>query len=341
MRRTVRFNICLAIAVGAVLCFGSLLLAGTTPEEVAKLKPMDFPRKPIELVVVYPAGGGMDVTARILAKHLEKYVGTKCIVVNKTGGGGMVGHTYLAKAASNDGYTLGVLANTILSDEILKAKGDWSYTDMEPMAFINFTPVAWVVKSDSKFGSMKLKEIVDYAKAHPNEVNTGVVKDITFEFVTRKVELAQGVEFNLIPFQGGAPGVVALLGGHIDLTNAFLGEFKSHLEAGSLKAVGVTSAMEYPYLKGVPTFNEVLGRDDIIFGAWRYVAIPKGAPPERVKFLEAAVQAALRDPELIEDYSKTGIDVGTRYLTGEEAKAELENLYNLDLKFYKEIGRIE
>jgi len=91
---------------------GLLLSAGlTTPAlaadpAVAKLKPKDFPNQPIEYTVVYPAGGGMDVTARLLAKYVEKVSGDKVLVNNRTGGGGMVGHTFLATQAKNDGYTV-------------------------------------------------------------------------------------------------------------------------------------------------------------------------------------------------------------------------------------------
>ena len=329
------------LAVFFLLLFYANLIAGDIPAELQKIKPEDFPRKPIELVVVYPAGGGMDVTARILAKHLEKYVGVKCIVVNKTGGAGMVGHAYLATAAKNDGYTIGVLANTILSDDLLRSKDAWSYKDLQPLAYLNFTPVTWIVNNNSDFKDYSLKQVIDYAKKNPNKLKIAIIKDIVFEFIVIKVELLTGAKFNKIPFQGGAPGITALLGNHVDIANAFIGEVKSHLEAGTVKPIGVAGPTEYPYLKGVPTFNDVLKTDGILFGAWRYVAVPKGMDIERKKFLEAAIQMTLRDPECIKDYDKTGIDVGTRYLTGAEAAEELDKLYELDKMLYKKIGKIK
>ena len=81
---------------------------GDAKAELAKLKPKDFPTGPIEYTVVYPAGGGMDVTARLLAKYVEKWSGDKIVVNNRTGGAGMVGHAYLATQAKPDGYTVGV-----------------------------------------------------------------------------------------------------------------------------------------------------------------------------------------------------------------------------------------
>jgi tripartite-type tricarboxylate transporter receptor subunit TctC len=317
---------------------GSLMAEGI-PNELAKLKPEDFPKKPIELMVMYPAGGGMDVTARVLAKHLPKYVGNKVIVVNKTGGGGMIGHTYLTTVAEPDGYTLGVLCDVILSNDLLRAEGKWSHTDMIPLAFINFTPITWIVRSDSDFGKMSLKEVIDWAKAHPDQLKISMMKDNFFEFLPLKVQLTTGAKFNMIPFQGGGPGVTALLGGHVDVAQGFLGEFKSHLEAGTVKAIGVSDKQHYVFLPDVPTFNEVLGVDDIMFGAYRWVAYPKGLSADRAKFLEAAIQMALRDPAVIEDYAKIGIDVGTRYLTGEETAAEVEEMYENYKSLFKAIGK--
>ena len=311
MGRFFRRTVALSGLLVLMICFSAgSVLAADIPDALKKLKPKDFPQKPIELMVMYPAGGGMDVTARILAKHLDKYVGTKVIVVNKTGGGGMVGHTYLTTAAKPDGYTLGVLCDVILSNDLLRAQGKWSYTHMVPLAFINFTPITWIVQSESKFGKMSQKEILDYAKANPGELKVSMMKDNFFEFLPLKLQLTTGAKLNMIPFQGGAPGVTALLGGHVDVAQAFLGEFKSHLEAGKVKAVGVSAKERYVFLPEIPTFNETLGVKDIMFGAYRWITYPKGLSPDRAAFLEAAIQMALRDPAVIEDYAKAGIDVG-------------------------------
>ena len=98
--------------------------------ELARVKPKDFPTAPIEYTVVYPPGGGMDVTARLLAKHVEKWSGDRIIVNNRTGGAGMVGHAYLATQAKPDGYTVGVIANLMWGDAMLRAQNRWAYTDL-------------------------------------------------------------------------------------------------------------------------------------------------------------------------------------------------------------------
>jgi tripartite-type tricarboxylate transporter receptor subunit TctC len=314
--------------------------AGDIPEQLQKLKPADFPRKPLELVVVYPAGGGMDVTARVLAKHLPKYVGTKCLVVNKTGANGLIGHAYLAQTAPKDGYTVGVVANTMIYDDLLRAEGKWSYTDLRPLAYITFTPITWIVKTDSKFGNFTLKELVDYAKQNPGEIKAAMTAASFFEYLISKVEMTTGAKFTMVPFQGGAPGVTALLGGHVDFTGAFLGEFKSHLEAGTVKPLATSGIDRFVYLPDVPTFNEALGVNDIFFGVYRYVAVPKGTPEDRAVFLEAAVQAALRDPEVIKDFEATGVAI-SKYLDGPATGKELEQQYDMIKQVLTALGKLK
>ena len=125
-----------AVALFAVLVF---LVVGPAAAQgdLAKLKPKDFPTQPVEFIVVYPAGGGMDVTARLLAKYVEKVSGDRILVNNRTGGAGMIGHSYLATQAKPDGYTVGVLANLVWGDAMLRAQGRWSLNDLEPIGYLN------------------------------------------------------------------------------------------------------------------------------------------------------------------------------------------------------------
>lgn len=314
--------------------------AGGMPPALKKLKPKDFPRKPIELMVAYPAGGGMDVTARVLAKYLPKYVGTKVIVVNKTGAAGLIGHAYLAEAAKNDGYTVGIVSNFLLLDGLLRSEGKWSYKGLTPLAYITFTPLNWIVKTGSKFGNYTIKQLVDYAKKNPEQIKVAVIPDSNMEFLVDKVEMSTGAKFNIVPFQGGEPGITALLGGHVDVAVGFLGEFKSLMEAGKVKPVASAGPERYVYLPHTPTFNEVLGVNDIVFGVYRYVAVPKGTPKDREAFLEAAFQAALRDPALIADYKKIGISI-TKHMSGAATSAELDQQDKTAKQVLTAIGKLK
>ena len=139
------------------------LRAADIPETLKQLKPKDFPKKPIELILAYPAGGAMDLTARMLGKHLEKYIGTQVVVINKVGGQGLVCHIYASTSSSKDGHEVFFLADTLLTDDILRAEGKWSYKNISPIAFVNFIPAMWIVRKDSKFGGFTLKQLIDYA----------------------------------------------------------------------------------------------------------------------------------------------------------------------------------
>jgi len=117
----------------------------------------DFPTGPIEYTVVYPAGGGMDVTARLLAKYVDKWSDHRIIVNNRTGGAGMVGHAYLATQSQADGYTVGIIANLMWGDAMLRAQGRWAYTDLEPIGYLNSDALTWVGPTEGPYKDMSVK----------------------------------------------------------------------------------------------------------------------------------------------------------------------------------------
>jgi tripartite-type tricarboxylate transporter receptor subunit TctC len=321
-------------------------LAGAAAAQDAKaalqaLKPKDFPTQPIEFVVVYPAGGGMDVTARLLAKYVEKYVDQRIIVANRTGGAGFIGHTYLATQAKNDGYTVGILVNPFwVEDELIRAKGKWTIKDMTPLGFINYDPVTWVVTADGPFKDRSVKDIVAAAKERPGTVKIAIAPDGAFQFLAEGVEAATGAKLVKVPFQGGAPGVTALVGGHVDIATGFLAEYRGHLEAGKVRVVGVAGQERSVFLPQVPTFNEALGTKDLVWLAWRFAAVPKGVPADRLRYLEAAIDTAMHDRELVEEYRKLGVIAGTKYFKAREAADEIDRFHREHREFLTRTGRI-
>ena len=202
----------------AALSFGAF--AQTDPA-LAKLKPKGFPDQPIEYTVVYPAGGGMDLTARILAKFVEKASGDKVLVNNRVGGAGMVGHAYLATQAKPDGYTVGILASNFWGDAILRAPGKWSLADVESIAYINSDALTWVAATEGPFKGKTAKEIIQAAKDKRGTVRAAVVPGTMWEYLLDQVEAQTGAKFLRVPFQGGKPGIVALIGGNVDVAQGF------------------------------------------------------------------------------------------------------------------------
>jgi tripartite-type tricarboxylate transporter receptor subunit TctC len=305
------------------------------------LKPKDFPTQPIEFVVVYPAGGGMDVTARLLAKYVEKYVDQRIIVANRTGGAGLIGHTYLATQAKNDGYTVGILVNPFwVEDELIRAKGKWTVADMTPLGFINYDPVTWIVTTDGPFKDKSVKDIVAAAREKPGTVKISIAPDGAFQFLAEGVEAATGAKLVKVPFQGGAPGVTALVGGHVDIATAFLAEYRGHLEAGKVRVVGVAGQERSVFLPQVATFNEALGTVDLVWLAWRFAAVPKGVAADRLRYLEAAIDTAMHDRELVEEYRKLGVIAGTKYFRARETADEIDRFHREHKEFLTRTGRI-
>ena len=321
-------------------CFqSSLYAADDVMAKLQSMKPEDFPNNTVEFLVVYKAGGGMDVTARVLAKYAEKYIGTSIAVLNKTGGGGLIGHTYFATQAKNDGYTIGILANSFWSDAISRAEGKWSYKDMEPLQYINHEPRTWVVSTSGRLKDKSLREVVEMAKEAPNTIKVGITPGMQSEFAAEAVEMATGAKFNKVPYQGGRPQIIAVLGGHIDIAAAFLPEFRGHLEEGKVRILANCGDERYVFFPLVPTFKEVLGIN-YVNQSWRFAAVPKGVPRDRFNFLEAALGAALHDPELIKEFDSMGIKMGVKYMNSKEASTEIERLYVLEKEHLVKTGRI-
>jgi tripartite-type tricarboxylate transporter receptor subunit TctC len=308
---------------------------------IAKLKPKDFPTQPIEYIVAYPAGGGMDQAARVLAKYAEKWSGDKIIVNNRTGGAGMVGHSFLATQAKNDGYTVSVTGSLLITDALLRAQGRWSMSDFDPIVYISNDPLHWLVSTDGPFKGKSLKDIVQIAKDKPNSVRVGIIPGSMFEFLAEDIERATGAKFLKVPFQGGAPGVTALLGNNVDVTAAFYTEYRGYLDAGKVAAVAVAGPQRAPFLKDVPTFNEALGTKGITWRIERFVVAPKGISSERKGYLAAVMNAALRDPQLAEEYTKMGMVVDTSMKSPQELSAYIDGLVRAEREFHQKMGRIK
>lgn len=260
------------------------LLATAAP---AQEKPADFPQRPLNVVVMYPPGGGMDVTARTFAKVAEPQMDAEIRVENRVGGGGMVGHTSLAKTTEADGYTIGLIANPFLFTDILLRDAPIAPDELEPLAEVSFDPVVFVVNAGSDVGAMDFDEII--ARAQDKTLQVGVNPNSVFQFVAEFIERAKDVDFNFIPFDGGKAGVVSLLAGDIDATTAFYAEIAPYLESGDLKAVAVSGDERHPLMPEVPTLSELgVPAGGRAWGVVRLFVLPVGVPEDRKAWLESA-----------------------------------------------------
>lgn len=327
------------LAAAAMLAAPRALAQGTSPARTIR-QPADFPTRPVELVVAFPAGGGMDVTARIVARHAERLTGQRFIVNNRTGGAGMVAHGYMARQAPADGHTVGILSSGVFMDSVLRSQGLWSMNDLEITAFVNYDATNWIAASRGPMQGLDLRAIVARAREAPETVRVSMLPQSSSEFIIEQVERATGARFVKVPFQGGVPGMTAMLGGHIDIATVFYSEYRSQLEAGAVRPIAVAGANRMPNLRDVPTFDEVLGTDGIQWAAWRFAALPKNVPAERRDYLAAVIEAVVADPETQREFTQAGVLLDPSLGTGDAVRAAARRLFDGQLRFLRESGRV-
>lgn len=248
-------------------------------------------KKPIELVVLFPAGSSADVTARVLAEDMGRQLGTQIVVVNRPGGGGAVGYRYAA-AQAPDGHHLVWNSNNISTTY---------HTGMLPFDYRSFVPVARVqietpllfVRSDAPWKS--LGDIVQQARSNPGKLtigNSGAGSHTHFSSVW--LFRAAGVRVVDVPFNA-AQVVPSLLGGHVDAVLQLPGALAGHVKSGAVRALVALSAARDPAFPDVPTAREqgVMAVAEL----WRGIAVPKGTPPRIVAQLEGSIRATVTGPE--------------------------------------------
>ena len=271
----------------------------------AQEKPKDFPRKPIELVVVYAAGGGMDVTARTLAKEAEAILGHKFRVANRVGGGGRVGHAFLAKEAKPDGYTIGVLSMGAVFNHMLEANARFAKEDFDPINYIAFEPYLYMTRGPS------FDEIIATArKRGPNKLRVGVVSGSTSSLILALIEEQFAVRFARVPFQGGKPRLLGLINGTIDFAPVFYTEAEQYYKTGDAKLVAVTDTKHHPNLPEIRPIAEYgLKVPAATFGATRFITLPPGVPANVRAYLEASFVKVLKAEQTRTAFRKIGVAV--------------------------------
>ena len=242
-----------------------------------------YPEKTVTIICPWAAGGGTDRLARFLADQLQKEFGVPFVVVNKTGGGGAVGHGAGAYAKP-DGYTL-----TLVTLEI--ATMHWmgltpiTYENFEYIIQLNQDPSAVIVRADAPWNSVA-ELLVDIA-LHPGKYKfSGSAAGTIWDLARIGILHAVGIPPDYViwvPTKGAAPSIVELLGGHVDVITCSLPEAASQIEAGKLKALAIMADKRDPRFPNVPTLKE-LGINWSA-GTWRGLAAPKGTPKEVINIL--------------------------------------------------------
>lgn len=257
----------------------------------------NFPQKgkPISIILGYPAGGGTDIGTRVLAAMLEKEIGTSISVINKPGAGSQIGLTELVRAKP-DGYTLGMANFPFVVTSTMEPKRQAIYkrTSFQPIATQVTIPKVIVVRADSPYKTMK--DLVDAAKANPEKLKAAAGGQLGDNHLCLLLlQKAAGIKLALVHFDGGAAGINALLGGHLDLASAVPPEVVSHVNSGALRVLGVTGDQENRFLPGVKTM-EAQGYSvpmSVVSG----LVAPAGVPKEVVDLLSGAAKKVIESAE--------------------------------------------
>ena len=265
-----------------------------------------FPERPIRLVVPFPAGGGTDTSARLVAQAMSSRLGQSVVIENQSGAGGIIGMRQVA-TANPDGYTLLMVgtANTFGTAPLLYK------LDYDPRKA--FAPVAMaaierqVLVVTPSLPIKTLQELVAYAKANPGKLNYGSSIGIIPHFLMELFKVKSGADIVHVPYRGGAPMITDLLAGHVQMTINAKSQLLAHIEAGKLRALAVTSAERWRELPDVPTMTEagyLDGPYDTLFG----VVAPAGTPAAVIDKLNAAVNDGLKAPEVRASFAKLSIE---------------------------------
>ena len=262
-----------------------------------------YPDRPVELVVPWAAGGGTDSMARSFAEAAKKHMAQPFVVTNKPGATGSIGFSDVARAAP-DGYKVSVLTAEILIIPHMGI-GKVSQDDFIPVARFNALASAITVKADAPWNTVE--EFLAAAKRAPGNMkvgNSGVGS--IWHLAAAAVADKTGVQFNYIPFQGGNPAVLALLGGHVDAVTVSTAEVLTYVASGKLKVLAVMADKRLKGFEAVPTLKE--RNIDVSVGSWAGLGVPKGTPANVVNALKVVASKSMSEPVLMEAMEKMNLN---------------------------------
>ena len=258
----------------------------------------DYPTKPVTLIAPFPPGGVADIVGRPLAASMEKALGRPVLVVNRSGAGGAVGTTAVAKAAP-DGYTILMSLSSIsifpVSDPLNGKPVPYTLADFAPIALVTSDPTVLVVAADGPYKT--IQEFIASARAYPGQMNyssSGVYG--TLHVAMEMFASAAGIKLFHVPYQGGGPAVAALLGGQVHALASGPAAAVGQIKAGKMRALAGWGDKRLPLMPELPTFKE-LGYQDVEFYIWSGVFAPAATPAPVIAKLRAAVRAAVNDPQ--------------------------------------------
>ena len=284
-----------------------LALAGLGLTAQAQPAAPDWPNKPIRWVVPFPPGGAMDAIARTLGEKAGKTLGQPFVIENRPGAGGNIGADYVAKQPG-DGYTMMITSIGMATNKPLYSKLSYDpIKDFAPVSLLAVVPNVLVTNATQP-DVKTVKDVIAAARKAPGKLTYASAGNGTSIHLAGEVftSLAQ-VEMLHIPYKGSGPAVSDLLGGQINYMFDSITSARPHIESGKLRALGVTTAKRSSALPNVPTIAEA-GLPGYEVSPWFAVFMPAATPKAIVTKLNAALLAAMKDPEVVKRFESIGAE---------------------------------
>lgn len=261
-----------------------------------------YPSGPIRLVVPFPPGGSVDTVARILVPALESQLGQPIVVENRGGANSVIGAQHV-KGAKPDGYTILLNASLqIANPALLKSATYDPIKDFTPIAGIGALPQLLVVSAASPYKTVK--DLVDDAHKRPNQLTWATAAlGSAGHLASELVNVQAKTKMPVIPYKGGAPALVDVMGGHVTAMVEPMASAYPHVQGGRLRALAVTSAQRLPSVPDLPTVAEG-GFPDFDMPSWYGLWAPVGTPQPIVDRLSQEVKKALQTPAVTEKLAK-------------------------------------
>ena len=285
----------------------SLCLVSATVVLNATAQAQDYPNKPIRLIIATAAGGLMDVAARVAAESLDKSLGQRLVIENRSGSGGNIGAEAVAKAEP-DGYTLGLvqIGNVAINPYVYPDMTFDPFTDLVPVAPL--TSSAILVIANAKVPANDLRELIALAKRDPGKLSYGSSGNGTAPHLAGEMfKAAAGVDILHVPYRGAGPAVNDTVGGHVQLTFVGLGAVRAPVDAGLLKILAVAQSERLKSAPQYPTSAEA-GLPGYEFVTWFGIVAPKGTPAPVIAKLVQHIHAMQDDPEVQKRLATGGLE---------------------------------
>ncbi len=289
------------ISIGAVIAVLALALVASWPLPASAQARV--PSRPVQFICPWAAGGGTDRIARMLAGLLEKDLGQPVTVVNRTGGGGALGHSAGATAAP-DGHTITIVTVDLAMmhwTELTPLRQIPTYNDFTPVALLNIDPAGVQVAATSEW--KRLKDLLDYVRSNPGKVwASGAATGGIWDLARAGMLKTAGIPVDAMPWVPSPGGAVTalqeLVAGRVQVVTASLVEGRPLIDAGKVRALATMAEKRDPAFPNVPTLKE-LGINWSM-GAWRGITLPKGTSPEIVAVYEKALERIVKSKEFVD-----------------------------------------